>query len=240
MGINRQNQNTTKAWTGCIAAGDWNFVERDEDRFPAKAPSSATKECRRIFKDIKTLCMLQDTGRCKGSYRDHTFSQNARGVNVLSRLDRIYRPRDGWTSSIPIPIKTNHLDHHFVWSDCFLSSPKVEIAVPAPRLPRMDMLDDSFWTIVLQEWTTLTCGDINLDRWTDFKELVLQCGLRIHRDRRKSTTNRWKEILRGDAISPDELADLSFDWDAHFRNGNAQPVAAESIIKPGGQPRRDE
>ena len=124
-------------------------MENDKDKFPIKAASGATKECRSIFKDIKTLCMLQDTGRCKSSYRDHTFSQNARGVYVLSRLDRIYRPQDGWTSSIPIPFKTNHLDHHFVWSDCFLSSPKVEIAVPAPRLPRMDKLDDGFWTTVL-------------------------------------------------------------------------------------------
>ena len=88
--VDRQGQGSTKAWKGCIAAGDWNFVERHEDRFPTKAPSSATKDCRRIFKDIKTLCMLQDTGRRKSAYRDHTFAQNAWGVCVTSRLDHIY------------------------------------------------------------------------------------------------------------------------------------------------------
>ena len=88
--VNGLGQSTTRTWRGCIAAGDWNFVEKDEDRFPMKAPSSTTKECRQIFRDIKTICMLQDTGRSKSTYRDHTFSQNARGVNVLSRLDCVY------------------------------------------------------------------------------------------------------------------------------------------------------
>ena len=233
--INGRGQGSTKIWKGCIAAGDWNFVERDEDRFPTKAPSSATKDCRRIFKDIATLCMLQDTGRRKSAYRDHTFSQNAWGVCVASRLDRIYRLRDRWTSSIPIPIKTNHSDHHFVWSDCFLSSPKVEIAIPAPRLPRLDKLDDSFWSNVLREWNTLTCGDINLTRWMDFKKSVLQYGLENHRNQNKSTTNRWKEILRGDAISNEELEELTFDWDTHFRGEDTRSQAADSVHKPGAR-----
>ena len=231
--INGQDQRSTKTWKGCIAAGDWNFVDRDEDRFPTKVPSSATKDCRGIFKDIKTLCMLQDTGRRKSTYRDHTFSQNAWGVCVASRLDRIYRLRDGWTSSIPIPIKTNHSDHHFVWSDCFLSDPKVEIAIPAPRLPRLDKLDDSFWSNVLREWNALTCGDINLHRWTDFKKSVLQYGLESRRKQNKSTTNRWKEILRGDAISNEELEELTFDWDNHFGKEGTRSQAADSVHKPG-------
>ena len=236
--VNRQSPNDIGAWRGCIAAGDWNFVENDEDRFPTKAPSGATKECRKIFNDIKTLCMLQDTGRSKSAYRDHTFSQNAQGVTVLSRLDCIYRPRDGWTSSVPIPIKTNHSDHYFVWSDCFVSSPKVEIATPAPRLPRMDKLDDTFWTNVLRGWDALTTSDINLRRWTDFKKLVLRCGLKIRRDRNGSITNRWKEILRGDAISQEELEELSFDWNTHPRNKDMQSKAANSINRPEGRERR--
>ena len=77
LGINERGPEPTKTWKGCIAAGDWNFVENNEDKFLIKVASGATKECRSIFKDIKALCMLQDTGRCKSSYRDHTFSQNA-------------------------------------------------------------------------------------------------------------------------------------------------------------------
>ena len=236
--LREQNAKTTWSWKGCIAAGDWNFVERDDDRFPIKTPSSVVKECREVFRDIKTLCMLQDTGRRKNSYRDHTFSQNARGMDVLSRLDRIYRPRDGWTSSIPIPIKTNHSDHHFVWSDCFLTSPKVEIAVPAPRLPRMDKLGDNFWSTILKEWDTLTNGDINLHRWTDFKKSALLCGLKIRRERHKSTANRWKEILRGDEISQDQLTNLSFEWDTHFGNDIARPAITSKGDRPDGKPRR--
>ena len=182
LSVSELGRSTVNTWRGCIAAGDWNFVEHDEDRFPMKSPSSTTKECRRIFKDIKMICTLQDTGRSKSTYRDHTFSQNVRGVNVLSRLDCIYQPRDGWTSSVPIPIKTNHSDHSFVWSDCFLSSPKVEIAIPAPRLLQMDRLDDAFWTDVLREWDNLTSSDVNLHRWTDFKKLVLQYSLKVRRD----------------------------------------------------------
>ena len=234
--LREQNTETTGTWKGCIAAGDWNFVEKDDDRFPTRTPSGATKECRRIFRDIKMVCMLQDTGRNKSSYRDHTFSQNARGVNILSRLDRIYRPQDGWTSSIPVPIKTNHSDHHFIWSDCFLSSPKVEIAVPAPRLPRMDRLGDSFWSTILKEWNTLTCGDINLHRWTNFKKTALLCGLKVRRERHKSTANRWKEILRGDEISQDELAELSFDWEVHPRNTDAQPAGTDYVTRPNNGP----
>ena len=237
LDLHEQNTVTTGTWKGCIAAGDWNFVEKDEDRFPAKTPSSDTKECRRIFQDIATICMLQDTGRNKSSYRDHTFSQNARGVNVLSRLDCIYRPRDGWTSSVPVPIKTNHSDHHFIWSDCFLSSPKVEIAVPAPRLPRIDRLDDSFWSSILKEWNTLTCGDINLHRWTDFKKAALLCGLKVRREQCKSTANRWKEMLRGDEILQDVLADLSFEWEVHPRNMSAQPDTTVSVTRPNNGPR---
>ena len=81
---------------------------------------------------------------------------------------------------------------------------------------------------VLREWDSLTSNDIDLHRWTDFKKLVLQHGLKICRDRNKSTSNRWKEILRGDAISNEELEDLYFDWDAHSRDGSTRSRHASS------------
>ena len=46
LSVNELSQNTASMWRGCTAAGDWNFMEKDDDRFPIKAPSGATKECR--------------------------------------------------------------------------------------------------------------------------------------------------------------------------------------------------
>src|SRR5258707_7085760 len=40
-------------WPGCLAAGDWNFVEHEHDRSPARAPSRALLAC---FRCIKALC----------------------------------------------------------------------------------------------------------------------------------------------------------------------------------------
>ena len=78
----------------------------------------------------------------------------------------------------------------------------------------------------------MTSNDINLHRWTDFKKLVLQYGLKVRRDRNKSTSNRWKEILHGDAISHEELEDLSFDWDAHSREECTWSRPASSVNEP--------
>ena len=86
---------------------------------------------------------------------------------------------------------------------------------------------------MLREWSTLTCGDINLHRWTDFKKSVLQYGLAHRRNRNKSTTNRWKEILHGNAISTEELEELTFDWNSHPEKGNARSQAADSVHEPG-------
>jgi len=75
--------------------------------------------------------MMTDSAGHSSSYRKHTFVQSTRGGLTLSCLDRIYYPLDGWSATPPNPICTNHSDHHFVWSDCFITAPKVEIAVPA-------------------------------------------------------------------------------------------------------------
>ena len=102
----------------------------------------------------------------------------------------------------------------------------------------MDKLGDSFWSAILKEWDMLTCGDINLHRWTDFKKSALLCGLKIRRERHKSAANRWKEILHGDEISQDQLANLSFEWDAHLRNGNTRPAVTSSGDRPDGGTRK--
>ena len=44
--------------------------------------------------------------------------------------------------------------------------------------------------------------------------------------------NRWKEILRGDTISHNELEELSFDWNTHFRDENTRSKTASSVNEP--------
>src|SRR5258706_17031 len=81
-------------WRGCLAAGDWNFVEKDSDRFPFKVPSGNVKRCREIFGNIRSLCMMSDSAGQAGSYKQHTFIQSTPNGQTLSRLDRIYYPHD--------------------------------------------------------------------------------------------------------------------------------------------------
>ena len=201
------------SWQGCFAAGDWNFVDSDSDRIPYKVPSGDVKRCRNIFSDIKSLCLMTDTAGRSGLYKGHTFSQNARGIRIFSRLDRVYLPIDGWSASDPVAIPTNHSDHYFTWADCFCHSPRVELAKPAPRLPPLPHLEiGHFWPDVLDLWTSLSTDKITLPRWSSFKKNVLQAGLAAAGARRKAVTSHWKNTLRGDAISDDALADITFNW----------------------------
>ena len=205
-------------WKGCLAAGDWNFVESDSDCFPFKAPSFNTKRCRKIFNDIKTLCLMADAAGNTGSFRKHTFTQNARGIRIFSRLDQIYFPPDGWTASTPIALCTNHSDHHFVWADCFISSPCVELAVPAPRLPPIQYLDEGlFWPTVLSAWTDLTTSGVSLPTWSSFKKVVLSAGLSVTKSHKTALNKNWKSALRGDKISSDQLDDIVFKWNESLR-----------------------
>src|SRR5258706_8250453 len=203
-------------WHGCLAAGDWNFVEQDSDRFPFKVPLGDVRRCRLLFNDIKSICMMTDSAGPSGSYRQHTFAQNTQGGQVLSRLDRIYCPRDGWSATPPVPIRTNHSDHFFVWSDGFITTPKVDLAVPTPRLPPLKVLNDGpFWPLVLTAWSDLTSSDVTLPSWSAFKLRVLQAGLSVSKSRKRSVMDNWKAALRGDGLSSEELADITFDWAAH-------------------------
>ncbi len=77
----------------------------------------------------------------------------------------------------------------------------------------MKLLDDGpFWSQVLSDWSVLSTGGITLPSWSAFKQSVLKSGLSISRSRKKSVIDNWKSALRGDGITSDELADLTFDW----------------------------
>ncbi len=96
MSINNDSARTSR-WHGCLAARDWNFVERDSDRFPHKVPSGDVKRCRQIFDDIKSLCMMTDSAGPSSSYKKHTFVLKTPNGQTFSRLDRVYYPHDGWS-----------------------------------------------------------------------------------------------------------------------------------------------
>src|SRR5258706_4743643 len=104
----------TSGWRGCFPAGDWNFVERDSDRFPFKVPSGDVRRCQSLFNDIKSLCLMTDSAGPSGSHKQHTFTQNTQGGQVLSCLNRIYCPRDGCSAFPSAPIRTNHSDHELL------------------------------------------------------------------------------------------------------------------------------
>src|SRR5258706_663194 len=159
--------------------------------------------------------MMTDSAGPSSSYKKHTFVLKTPNGQTFSRLDRVYYPHDGWSAMPPNPIRTNHSDHHFVWSDCFITAPKVEIAVPAPRLPSLKLLDDGpFWPQVLSAWSDLSSSDITLPSWSAFKRRVLSVGLSVSKSRKRSVMDSWKSALCGDGITSEELADITFDWAA--------------------------
>ena len=124
------------SWSGCLAAGDWNMVSRPSDRVPTRPLSAYESRVSALFDDLVTLCSLSDTAGPDPSLQGWTHKY-ARGPAIsYARLDRIYRPMRGWSSSSPVAFLTNWSDHRFVWSDCIINRPRVELAVPAaPSLP---------------------------------------------------------------------------------------------------------
>jgi hypothetical protein len=47
----------------------------------------------------------------------------------------------------PLMIPTPWSDHSLVWSNIYITKPHVELAIAAPRLPKIDTLDScpDFW-----------------------------------------------------------------------------------------------
>src|SRR5258706_13025519 len=112
------------------------------------------------------------------------------------------------------------------------------------------MLDGSpFWPLVLSAWTKLSSGVISLPSWIVFKQSVLASGLSVSKSRKKTLVNNWKSALRGDGVTSDELADITFDWRASHSPAPARghivtdrwPSAVpayDSHLLPSGCPRR--
>ena len=162
-------------WPGCIAAGDWNMVEHVDDRAP---PSICPASILLPFQDVIALCCSHDAAGLEAFPCGFTRSGSHAGRLTRARLDRIYIPADSWSADLPVAFPTLWSDHKFVYADCIVTRPQVEIAWAAPRLPPIPTLnaDKYFWPEVMASYASLASGPITLERWTEFKKLVLQLG----------------------------------------------------------------
>ena len=228
-------------WSGCIATGDWNFMEHLNDRSPATPLNPRLESLLEVFSDISALCAFRDVAGLGPRPRGWTYSQNTATCRVFSWLDRLYVPRDGWAAEPPYILSTNWSDHRVVVSDLIVSKPVVQVATPAPRLPGLDRLDRSktFWPDILAAWGSFEQGGkAMLEKWTVFKETVLREGLAANASFKWKDSKYWRNAVRKEELAPDEI------WDAV--RGLAQPqrpvrprgkaVWAEAIPKYGMPP----
>ena len=216
------------SWSGCVAAGDWNFVEHLGDRSPATPLNPRLENLLGVFSDISALCAFQDVAGLSPRPRGWTYSQNTAACRVFSRLDRLYVPHDGWAAEPPYVLSTNWSDHRVVVSDLIVTKPVVQVAVPAPRLPNLDGLDKSetFWPVVLAAWDDIERdGKATLERWTAFKGTVLCEGQVANTSFKWKDSKYWRNAVRKEELAPDEI------WDAV--RGLAQP---QRPIRPRGKP----
>ena len=192
------------SWIGCLAAGDWNMVSHPSDRVPARPFSAYESRVSALFDDLITLCSLSDAAGPGPSLRGWTHKYARGPATSYARLDRIYRPMSGWSSSAPVTFQTNWSDHRFVWSDCIINRPRVELAVPAARLPTV--LDKTFWSEIDVFYDKLCSGPIALPAWSSFKKDVLSAGVRCKSRRHSSWNKDWSAALRGDPIPVDMVS----------------------------------
>ena len=191
-------------WRGCVALGDWNTVTLAADRYPPKAPHPGVLK---DMNDILAICMARDVAGPDPFLKGYTWSMVRLGRNLLSRLDRLYLPYETWEADMPVSIPTNWSDHKLLYADCVILRPRVEIARPARRLPKIDHLNScpSFWTDVIAEWMVFASGPITLERWTAFKVKVLSLGITEAKTWRKSFDRDWLSALRGDMVAEEDL-----------------------------------
>jgi len=215
-------------WSGCLAAGDWNFVEHLDDCCPATVPGPRLDQLTSIFSDISALCAFRDAAGPGPRPRGWTYSRNTAAGKVFSRLDRLYVPHDGWAVESSYVLSTNWSDHRVVVSDLIVTKPVVQVATPAPRLPSLDGLSKSktFWPAVLDLWGDIDRdGRATLERWTAFKDEVLREGRSTSASFKKKDSKYWRSVVRREELAPGEV------WEAI--RGLAQPRRPD---KPRGKP----
>ena len=194
-------------WKGCYAAGDWNFLYHPEDHF-LKSKSPAPPAVIRSFDSLLAVCRMQDSAGPDLFPRGWSYESSRGSYIVWSHLDRVYYLCDlGSPRSPPLSVPTEWSDHYLVYVDCMVSSLRVQIAVPARRLPPVDSLDDCFWNNVLGRYRLLVSSPITLPTWTSFKSSVLSIGISASRHIGRAKTRNWQAALQGDRLSPKEFDD---------------------------------
>jgi len=128
-----------------------------------------------------------------------------------------------------------------------IDAPKVQLAVPARRLPSLETLDKclEFWAAVLAAWEAMTspAAEVALEAWTVFKKLVLEQGLKSSSRRKAEKTADWKQALREDMLTPDRLETVLRHMcgpASRQRRSNWKPVWQEAVPSqaPNPAPRR--
>ena len=197
-------------WPGCFTASDWNFVEHPDDRAPRSllpVPSAITRN----FDKVKAICSMKDVAGPEPFPSGWTRAIQRAGHTYHTRLDRVYCPDTLWFPSDPISLPTLWSDHNLVWADCTLSCPRVQMAVPADRLPPVPKLDAQFWADTLAKYKALCQTDISLASWTAFKREILALGISSKHHLRRSKGNNWLAALRGDKLTQEEF-DTALAW----------------------------
>ena len=190
-------------WRGCFAAGDWNFVLHLEDHI--LAPVNHRVPFRSDFDYILDICSTSDAAGPDPFPKGWSYQYSINNYHCYSRLDRIYCPSTSWSASTPTSVPTLWSDHCIVWANCTAISPKVQMAIPASRLPDPVKLDDLFWSDVLKAYSALTDTPISLPSWTSFKKHVLSLGSQSKARRKHHNTKHWMAALRGNQLSRDDL-----------------------------------
>ena len=235
-----------EAWTGCVAAGDWNFVEHPEDRFPFNESRSKAARLLGIFRDIKSMCKMEDCAGARPSMRQWSYSRMTASGRTFSRIDRIYRPSAGWSCRKPVPVATDWSDHRMVIATLMVLRPQVEKAVPAPRLPSLDVLSKSntFWQSVVKIWGEATDGPpMTLEQWTTFKAGVLAAGLHASRSTRRNGRKDWLRAVKEENIHPADICNVMRKAADQLHAGptvlaERGPVWPEAVPSYGRPPKR--
>ena len=203
--------NLIQDWSGCFAAGDWNFVSHLEDRSPPGS-SSIPHSVKNNFAHIMDICMMKDIAGPNAFPLGWTHEMlNNRGIHTRSHIDRVYCPVNDWFPNDPVSIPNLWSDHSLVWADCVLSKPRIQMAVPADRLPPVDRLDKDFWKEALSSYSELSQSPITLLSWTAFKRSVLASGLSSRTQATAAKGKNWLPAFRGDQLSPEEF-DSALSW----------------------------